>query len=161
MSIIPELTRKNEHSRDFRECSLKVAGRGIEPRTSWLWIMRSNQLSYPAVTGRRPDSCCWDRRTRTLTDRARICSATITPYLNLPARIRLGLQIYNSFLELQYFFGIIFKFITSIRKSYRTYLALFAKWPGFPASHIRKLPCIDLVDFPDAHIRIASRISAG
>ena len=27
-----------------------VAGRRIELRTSWLWIMRSNQLSYPAMT---------------------------------------------------------------------------------------------------------------
>ena len=27
-----------------------VAGAGIEPATSWLWIMRSNQLSYPAIT---------------------------------------------------------------------------------------------------------------
>ena len=26
-----------------------VAGRRIELRTSWLWIMRSNQLSYPAI----------------------------------------------------------------------------------------------------------------
>ena len=26
-----------------------VAGPGIEPGTSWLWIMRSNQLSYPAI----------------------------------------------------------------------------------------------------------------
>ena len=26
-----------------------VAGAGIEPATSWLWIMRSNQLSYPAI----------------------------------------------------------------------------------------------------------------
>ena len=28
----------------------------------------------------------WDRRIRTLTDRARICSATITPYLNDPSK---------------------------------------------------------------------------
>ena len=29
--------------------SFFVAGPGIEPGTSWLWIMRSNQLSYPAI----------------------------------------------------------------------------------------------------------------
>ena len=57
-----------------------VAGPRIELGTSWLWIMRSNQLSYPAINVLE---LCWDRRTRTLTDRARICSATITPYLNL------------------------------------------------------------------------------
>ena len=31
---------------------LVVAGPGIEPGTSWLWIMRSNQLSYPAIISR-------------------------------------------------------------------------------------------------------------
>ena len=29
--------------------NLFVAGRGYDPRTSGLWIRRSNQLSYPAV----------------------------------------------------------------------------------------------------------------
>ena len=70
----PDAYKRKKHS-DLL-CFL-VAGRRIELRTSWLWIMRSNQLSYPAMI------FSWDRRTRTLTDRARICSATITPYLNL------------------------------------------------------------------------------
>ena len=76
----------------FLLCFL-VAGRRIELRTSWLWIMRSNQLSYPAIIlGRSPTLLrfCWDRRTRTLTDRARICSATITPYLNLASLFEFG-----------------------------------------------------------------------
>ena len=29
--------------------NLFVAGRGYDPRTSGLWIRRSNQLSYPAI----------------------------------------------------------------------------------------------------------------
>ena len=29
--------------------TLFVAGRGYDPRTSGLWIRRSNQLSYPAI----------------------------------------------------------------------------------------------------------------
>ena len=69
-----------EKSPAFLLCFL-VAGPRIELGTSWLWIMRSNQLSYPAMLWAL--KFCWDRRTRTLTDRARICSATITPYLNL------------------------------------------------------------------------------
>ena len=76
-----------------------VAGAGHDPATSGLWIRRSNQLSYPAILlcQSEPSSSYknsrpvvgifgWDRRIRTLTDRARICSATITPYLNDPSK---------------------------------------------------------------------------
>ena len=38
----------NEKNTAFRLCFL-VAGPRIELGTSWLWIMRSNQLSYPAI----------------------------------------------------------------------------------------------------------------
>ena len=43
----PDVYKRKKHS--VLLCFL-VAGRRIELRTSWLWIMRSNQLSYPAVT---------------------------------------------------------------------------------------------------------------
>ena len=43
----PDAYKRKKHSGLL--CFL-VAGRRIELRTSWLWIMRSNQLSYPAMT---------------------------------------------------------------------------------------------------------------
>ena len=41
------LKQKTEKALTF---SVSVARPGIEPGTSWLWIMRSNQLSYLAIT---------------------------------------------------------------------------------------------------------------
>ena len=40
---------KSKNGESFSTFSASVAGPGIEPGTSWLWIMRSNQLSYPAI----------------------------------------------------------------------------------------------------------------
>ena len=43
----PDAYKQKKHSDVL---CFQVAGRRIELRTSWLWIMRSNQLSYPAMT---------------------------------------------------------------------------------------------------------------
>ena len=43
------LYRKQKRLLIIMIINLFVAGRGYDPRTSGLWIRRSNQLSYPAV----------------------------------------------------------------------------------------------------------------
>ena len=40
---------KTKNGESLSTFSASVARPGIEPGTSWLWIMRSNQLSYPAI----------------------------------------------------------------------------------------------------------------
>ena len=76
-----------------------VAGRRIELRTSWLWIMRSNQLSYPAmilveIEGLEPS----------LTEPESVVLPLHHISIWLPF-LNLGLQKYECFVKMQNFFA--------------------------------------------------------